>query len=60
MTDKMPSLGEMELLYIAKVLEVTKGNRTEAAAILKIDRKTLYRKLELIGDKVVKVSTGNG
>ena len=27
------------------VLESVNGNKTEAAAILKIDRKTLYRKL---------------
>ncbi len=36
---------EVERRYIARVLELTRGNRTEASRILGFDRKTLYRKL---------------
>ncbi|MFQ5905257.1 MAG: sigma-54 interaction domain-containing protein [bacterium] len=38
-------LEEVERRYIAKVLRETGGNRTRAARILGIDRKTLYRKV---------------
>ncbi|HVY61110.1 MAG TPA: sigma 54-interacting transcriptional regulator, partial [Planctomycetota bacterium] len=41
----LPSLGEVEERYIRKVLEAVGGNRTLAAKILGLDRKTLYRKL---------------
>jgi two-component system NtrC family response regulator len=36
----------LEREYIARVLENTRGNKTEAAKILGVDRTTLYRKLE--------------
>ncbi|MDK2847590.1 MAG: two-component system, NtrC family, response regulator AtoC [Desulfuromonadales bacterium] len=39
-------LAEMERRYIAQVLEQVGGNRTLAARILGVDRKTLYRKLK--------------
>lgn len=39
------TLREVEDLYIDKVLDHTVGNRTAAAAILGIDRKTLYKRL---------------
>ncbi|MBI3989567.1 MAG: sigma-54-dependent Fis family transcriptional regulator [candidate division NC10 bacterium] len=39
------TLRELERGYIAKVLEMTGGNKKEAAKILGISRKTLYRKL---------------
>ena len=39
------SLDQVEHEYVRSVLESVNGNKTEAAAILKIDRKTLYRKL---------------
>jgi len=42
---ELPSLSEMELRYIRWVLEKTGGNKKRAAEILKIDRKTLSRKL---------------
>jgi DNA-binding NtrC family response regulator len=38
-------LEEMERTYILSVLTHTKGNKTEAARILGIERKTLARKL---------------
>ena len=42
-------LSAMERRYIARVLEYTKGNKTEAARLLKIGLTTLYRKLEEYG-----------
>ncbi len=44
--DKRMSLDQLERDYIRAVLETVNGNKTEAANILQIDRKTLYRKLE--------------
>ncbi len=40
------SLKEMEKQYVQKVLNATKNNKTKAAEILQIDRKTLRQKLE--------------
>lgn len=40
-------LEEVEKRYILRVLETARGNRTEAARILGLDRKTLQRKLAL-------------
>ena len=40
------TLRDLERDYIARVLENTQGNKTEAARILGFDRTTLYRKLE--------------
>lgn len=45
------TLRELEQAYTSKVLEETNGNKTEAAAILGIDRTTLYRKLEEVKTK---------
>jgi two-component system response regulator HydG len=36
----------MERRYILRVMETVAGNKTLAAQILKMGRKTLYRKLE--------------
>lgn len=47
--DGMPGcfeLSAMEHRHIARVLEYTKGNKTEAARLLKIGLTTLYRKME--------------
>ncbi len=44
-SNSLLSLQEMEKNHILKVLESTKNNRSLAAKILKIDRKTLYNKL---------------
>ena len=47
--DSSPSsfeLSAMERRHIARVLEYTKGNKTEAARLLKIGLTTLYRKIE--------------
>jgi DNA-binding NtrC family response regulator len=40
------TLHELEREYIDQILEATRGNKTEAARILGVDRTTLYRKLE--------------
>ena len=39
------SMEEVERAYIKRTLEKTRGNKLQAAQILGIDRKTLYRKL---------------
>ena len=41
------SLGELERLYMRRVLESVDGNKSRAARWLGIDRRTLSRKLEL-------------
>lgn len=47
-TDNQPllPLAEVERQYIRYTLQHTNGNKTEAAKILGLDRKTLYRKLK--------------
>ena len=45
------SLDEVEKLLIERTLERTDGNREEAARILKIGERTLYRKLDKYGLK---------
>lgn len=40
------TLRDLEREYIARVMENTNGNKTEAAKILGVDRTTLYRKLD--------------
>ena len=44
-TELVP-LAEVEARYIARVLEAVGGNKRQAAAILGLDRATLYRKLD--------------
>ena len=39
-------LAAMEKRHISRVLEYTKGNKTETARLLKIGLTTLYRKIE--------------
>lgn len=40
------SLEELEKRYIERVLKAVSGNKTQAATVLGLDRRTLYRKLE--------------
>ena len=47
----------MERRHIARVLEYTKGNKTEAARLLKIGLTTLYRKIEEYKIKQLKATT---
>ena len=44
--DDFPTLEELEQRYILRVLDAVGGNKTQAAQILGLDRRTLYRKLE--------------
>jgi len=45
LTEKIPSLEELEREHIRRILEITHGNKNRTAAILHIHRDTLYRKL---------------
>ena len=42
-------LEEVEKFYIQKALELTQGNREEAATMLGIGERTLYRKIKRYG-----------
>lgn len=44
--EHMLTLEEVEHRYIERVLQATNGNKTQAAKVLGLDRRTLYRKLE--------------
>jgi len=48
----LPSLDELEKRYLLYVLERADGNRTRAAEILGVDRRTLYRMAERFGVKL--------
>jgi len=48
--DTLPTLRELELRYVAKILEQTGGNMSRASRILGIDRKTLYRWRDEMGE----------
>ncbi len=41
--DDLPSLDELERRYLLHVLDVVGGSRTNAASVMGIDRRTLYR-----------------
>jgi DNA-binding NtrC family response regulator len=45
----LPTLDELERRYLLHVLDAAKGNRTRAADILGVDRRTLYRMAERFG-----------
>ncbi len=47
--DDLPSLEEIERRYLLHVLEQVSGNRTRAAEVMGIDRRTLYRMAERFG-----------
>ena len=47
--DSPTTLAELEKRYIAKVLKLTSGNRSKAAKILGLSRRSLYRKLKRYG-----------
>lgn len=47
--DDLPSLEQLERRYIRRVLELVGGNKSQAARILGIERRTLYRRLEKHG-----------
>jgi DNA-binding NtrC family response regulator len=45
----LPTLDELERRYLLHVLDAVGGNRTRAAEVLGIDRRTLYRMIERFG-----------
>jgi DNA-binding NtrC family response regulator len=49
--EELLSLDEVERRYVHYVMEAVNGHRTQAAKILGLDRKTLYRKLDQWGEK---------
>ena len=49
--EELPTLEEVELRYIRRVLRAVGGNKTKAARIIGVDRRTLYRRLERIEEK---------
>jgi transcriptional regulator with PAS, ATPase and Fis domain len=49
MFDDLPSLEEVERRYLLHVLQAVGRNRSRAAAVLGIDRRTLYRMAERFG-----------
>ena len=50
--EALPSLEEFSQRYVAHVLKAADGVRERAANILKIDRKTLYRRTRELDDSV--------
>jgi two-component system response regulator HydG len=46
----LPSWNTLEAAHIARIMREAKGNKAEAARLLGIDRKTLYRKLRRYGE----------
>jgi DNA-binding NtrC family response regulator len=46
---RLLTLDEVERAHIRRILEASGGNKTQAARVLGVDRKTLYRKLEDCG-----------
>jgi two-component system response regulator AtoC len=49
--EEMITLEEMERRYVRRVLAACRGNKTQAAKTLGLDRRTLYRRLESLGIK---------
>jgi DNA-binding NtrC family response regulator len=47
--DNLPTLDELERRYLLHVLDAVGGNRTKAAEVMGIDRRTLYRMAERFG-----------
>jgi len=47
--EDLPSLDELEKRYLRHVLEAVKWNRSRAAEVLGVDRRTLYRMAERFG-----------
>ncbi|HBN75443.1 MAG TPA: sigma-54-dependent Fis family transcriptional regulator [Planctomycetaceae bacterium] len=52
--EELVSMEEIERRYITHVLEAVDGNQTQAARILGLDRKTIYRKLKQSEDQDAK------
>ncbi len=48
----LPTLALMELNYLKVVLDAVKGNKTQAANVMGVDRKTLYRMVERLANNL--------
>ncbi len=51
-SDQLITMAALEKQYILHVLSVVDNNRTAAAKVLGLDRKTLYRKLQMFEEEV--------
>src|SRR5262245_30413880 len=49
--DDRPTLAELERRYVRLILAETDGNKSRAAEVLGIDRRTIYRYLESVGEQ---------
>ncbi len=49
--EELPTLEEVERRYIRRVLRAVGGNKTQAARIIGVDRRTLYRRLERFDER---------
>jgi DNA-binding NtrC family response regulator len=58
--DDMPTLDELEKRYLKHVLDAVAGNRSRAAEVMGIDRRTLYRMAERFGMQLDPNKTGSG
>jgi two-component system response regulator HydG len=59
--DEIVSLDELERRYIVRVLKLVDGNKSRAAQLLGLDRRTLYRKLDrYAADAAGAARGGNG
>ena len=47
--DKIYNLSELEKQHIMRVLDETRGHKSQTASLLGIDRKTLYQKIKKYG-----------
>jgi len=50
--ENLPTLEEVERRYVEHVLQAVRRNRTRAADVLGIDRRTLYRMADRYGIKL--------
>jgi DNA-binding NtrC family response regulator len=57
--DDTPTLDELNRRYIRLILAETGGNKSRAAEILSINRRTLYRYLDLASDDAAEERDGN-
>jgi len=57
--DDLPTVDELERRYLLHVFEVVGGSKTKAAAVMGIDRRTLYRMAERFGIRLSESDPGN-
>ncbi len=58
--EQLPSLEDVARRYVLRVMSAVGGNKRQAARVLGIDRKTLYRRLEAYGVEVGERETESG